>query len=56
MSALSERALFFGAGLVFGVLVGFLVSGSSGPQAPAAPPPARRRHRRKWPPRPRRDP
>ena len=44
MSALSERALFFGAGLVFGVLVGFLVSGSSGssgPQAPAAPPPAR---------------
>ncbi len=40
MSALSERALFFGAGLVFGVLVGFLVSGSSGPQAPAAPPPA----------------
>ena len=40
MSALSERALFFGAGLVFGVLVGFLVSGSSEPQAPAAPPPA----------------
>ena len=41
MNALSERALFFGAGLVFGVLVGFLVSGSSGPQAPAAPPPMR---------------
>ncbi len=40
MNALSERALFFGAGLVFGVLVGFLVSGSSGPQPPRAPPPA----------------
>lgn len=40
MNQLSERALFFGAGLAFGVLVGFLVSGSPGPPAPAAPPPA----------------
>lgn len=40
MNRLSERALFFGAGLVFGILVGFLVSGSPGPPAPAAPPPA----------------
>ncbi|MYB31381.1 MAG: tetratricopeptide repeat protein [Acidobacteria bacterium] len=40
MNQLSERALFFGAGLAFGILVGFLVSGSSGPPAPAAPPPA----------------
>lgn len=38
MNQLSERALFFGAGLVFGILVGFLVSGSPGPPAPAAPP------------------
>ena len=40
MNRLSERALFFGAGLAFGILVGFLVSGSPGPPAPAAPPPA----------------
>ncbi|MXW70861.1 MAG: tetratricopeptide repeat protein [Acidobacteria bacterium] len=40
MNQLSERALFFGAGLAFGILVGFLVSGSPGPPAPAAPPPA----------------
>ncbi|MCY3747428.1 MAG: tetratricopeptide repeat protein [Acidobacteria bacterium] len=40
MNQLSERVLFFGAGLAFGILVGFLVSGSSGPPAPAAPPPA----------------
>ena len=40
MNQLSERALFFGAGLAFGILVGFLVSGSSGPPTPAAPPPA----------------
>jgi len=40
MNQLSERALFFGAGLAFGILVGFLVSGSSEPPAPAAPPPA----------------
>ena len=40
MNQLSERALFFGAGLAFGVLVGFLVSGSPGPPAPAVPPPA----------------
>ena len=39
MNQLLERALFFGAGLVFGILVGFLVSGSSGPPAPAPPPP-----------------
>ena len=39
MNQLSERALFFGAGLVFGILVGFLVSGSPGPPAPAPPPP-----------------
>ena len=39
MNRLSERALFFGAGLAFGILVGFLVSGSPGPPAPAAPPP-----------------
>lgn len=42
MNPLSERALFFGAGLVFGVVVGYLVSGSSpgssGPPTPAAPP------------------
>ena len=37
MNRLSERALFFGAGLAFGILVGFLVSGSPGPPAPAAP-------------------
>ena len=41
MNQLSERALFFGAGLVFGVLVGFLVSGSSGPPAAESPPPVR---------------
>ena len=35
MNQLAERALFFGAGLVFGVLVGFLVAGSPGPEAPA---------------------
>ena len=40
MNRLSERALFFGAGLAFGILVGFLVSGSPGPPAPPAPPPA----------------
>ena len=40
MNRLSERALFFGAGLAFGILVGFLVSGSPGPPAPGAPPPA----------------
>ena len=40
MNQLLERALFFGAGLAFGILVGFLVSGSSGPPAPAPPPPA----------------
>lgn len=40
MTQLSERALFFGAGLAFGVLVGFLVSGPPGPPAPAAPSPA----------------
>ncbi len=40
MNQLLERALFFGAGLAFGILVGFLVSGSPGPPAPAAPPPA----------------
>ena len=40
MNQLSERALFFGAGLAFGILVGFLVSGSPGPPTPAAPPPA----------------
>ncbi len=40
MNQLSERALFFGAGLAFGILVGFLVSGASGPPTPAAPPPA----------------
>ena len=40
MNRLSERALFFGAGLAFGILVGFLVSGSPGPPAPNAPPPA----------------
>ena len=40
MTQLSERALFFGAGLAFGVLVGFLVSGSPEPPAPAAPSPA----------------
>ena len=39
MNQLLERALFFGAGLAFGILVGFLVSGSSGPPAPAPPPP-----------------
>ena len=39
MTALSERALFFGAGLVFGAVVGWLIAGSSGdPAAPAAPP------------------
>ncbi len=40
MNQLLERALFFGAGLAFGILVGFLVAGSPGPPAPAAPPPA----------------
>lgn len=40
MNQLLERALFFGAGLAFGILVGFLVSGSPGLPAPAAPPPA----------------
>ena len=40
MNRLSERALFFGAGLAFGILVGFLVAGSPGPPSPAAPPPA----------------
>jgi len=40
MTQRSERALFFGAGLAFGILVGCLVSGSSGPPTPAAPPPA----------------
>lgn len=40
MSPLSERALFFGAGLVFGAVVGWLIAGSSGgPAAPAAPAP-----------------
>lgn len=39
MNRLSERALFFGAGLAFGILVGFLVSGSPGPPSPGAPPP-----------------
>ncbi|MYF77224.1 MAG: tetratricopeptide repeat protein [Acidobacteria bacterium] len=34
MNQLSERALFFGAGLAFGILGGFLVSGSPGPPAP----------------------
>lgn len=34
MNELSERALFFGAGLAFGILVGFLVAGSPGPSAP----------------------
>ena len=38
MNRLSERALFFGAGLGFGVLVGFLVSGSSGSPSPAPSP------------------
>jgi tetratricopeptide (TPR) repeat protein len=39
MNQLPERALFFGAGLVFGVVVGYLLSGSS--SAPPAPlPPA----------------
>lgn len=40
MNQLLERALFFGAGLAFGILVGFLVSGSPGPPTPVAPPPA----------------
>lgn len=40
MNQLGERALFFGAGLVFGVLVGYLVSGSSGREAPAPAPTA----------------
>ena len=44
MNQLSERVLFFGAGLVFGGLVGFLLSGSSESPAPGAatpgPPPA----------------
>ena len=41
MNQLLERALFFGAGRVFGILVGFLVSGSPEPPAPgASPPPA----------------
>ena len=40
MNQLAERALFFGAGLVFGALVGFLVAGSPGPDAPAPAPPA----------------
>ena len=40
MNQLFERALFFGAGLVFGILVGFLVAGSLGPPAPAPPLPA----------------
>ena len=35
MSPLAERALFFGTGLLFGVVLGFLVGG--GPEAPAAP-------------------
>ena len=38
MNQLAERALFFGAGLVFGALVGYLVSGSSGSEAPAPAP------------------
>ena len=36
MNQLSERALFFGAGLVFGAVVGWLIAGS--PEPPAAPP------------------
>lgn len=40
MNQLAERALFFGAGLVFGAVVGWLIAGASGPPAaPAAPPP-----------------
>lgn len=39
MNQLSQRALFFGAGLVFGVVVGWLVARSSeAPPSPAAPP------------------
>ena len=40
MNRLLERALFFGAGLAFGILVGFLVAGSPGPPPPGALPPA----------------
>lgn len=40
MNALSERALFFGAGLAFGAVVGWLIAGSSGEPAAPAPPPA----------------
>lgn len=40
MTALSERALFFGAGLVFGALVGWLIAGSPGTPVPPAAPPA----------------
>ena len=36
MNQISERALFFGAGLAFGIMVGFLVAGSSAPPAPGA--------------------
>ena len=40
MNQLSERALFFGAGLVFGAVVGWLIAGSSEtPPPPPAPPP-----------------
>ena len=38
MNQLVERGLFFGAGLVFGALVGYLISGSSGSEAPAPAP------------------
>ena len=39
MSPLRERALFFGAGLAFGAVVGWLIAGSSGaPPFSAAPP------------------
>ena len=38
MNQLAERGLFFGAGLVFGALVGYLISGSSGSEAPAPAP------------------
>ena len=40
MNQLTERGLFFGAGLAFGVLVGFLISGPSGSETGQAPSPA----------------
>ena len=41
MNPLTERALFFGAGIVFGVVIGGLLpSASEGPAPPAAPPAA----------------